>query len=218
MGVFDSIKARLGIKAALPPRTMARQLSKSTNRSDDNKFRYTYKSGELTFEDYDEMLKDPQIKAGYELIRMFLLSRELHITPASEDDADVEIADAIEDMIGNMSYPIRKIRNDMYSALIYGFSVSEIIWEVDEAGETIDLKRIRPIPISTLSDCFRYDDSGDLITIVQTPDDGDEIEIPAEKCLVYTYDEQFGNREGTSILDGVYDNWYMKQKILFLLP
>ena len=54
---------------------------------------------------------------------------------------------------------------------------------------------------------------GDVEKVIQTVDD-EEIEIPAEKCLIYTYDEKFGNRYGTSILDGVYDNWYQKQKIL----
>jgi hypothetical protein len=55
---------------------------------------------------------------------------------------------------------------------------------------------------------------GDVETIVQRVDNEEPIRIPAEKCLIYTYDEQFGDREGTSILDAVYDNWYQKQKIL----
>jgi hypothetical protein len=101
----------------------------------------------------------------------------------------------------------------MYTALIYGYSVSEFIWGMDEGEEFISIKRIRPIPIDTLEDCFKYDDNGDVETIIQTVDN-EEIEIPAEKCLIYTYDEKFGDRSGTSILDGVYDNWYMKQKIL----
>ena len=214
MGIVQRIRASLGITAALPASTMTRQLSKSTNVTNENTFRYIYKNGELTYEDYEEMLKDPQIKSGYELIRMFLLSRKLHITPATDEESDIEIAEAIENMIMNMKYPMRKIRNDMYSALIYGYSVSEIIWEADDAGETIDLRRIRPIPISTLEDCFNYDDYGDLKEIEQTVDGEDPIFIPAEKCLIYTYDEKFGDRRGTSILDGVYENWFNKQKLI----
>lgn len=215
MGIVQRIRASLGITAALPASTMTRQKSKSTNLSkDDNTFRYTYKNGDLTYEDYDEMLKDPQIKSGYELIRMFLLSRNIHITPASDDPSDIEIADALESMLDNMAYPMRKIRNDLYSALVYGYSVSEIIWESDEAGTQIDFKRIRPIPISTLEDCFNYDEYGDLTEIIQTVDGEDPIQIEAEKCLVYTYDEKFGDRRGTSILDGVYENWFNKQKLI----
>jgi len=214
MGIVQRIRSSLGITAALPASTMTRQMSKSTNVSDDNIFRYVHKNGDLTYEDYEEMLKDPQIKSGYELIRMFLLSRNINITAASEDPSDIEIAESLESMLDNMSYPLRKVRNDLYSALIYGYSVSEIIWEADDAGNQIDFKRIRPIPISTLQDCFKYDDNGDLETIVQTVDSEDPIEIPAEKCLVYTYDETFGDRRGTSILDGVYENWFNKQKLI----
>ena len=218
MGVMQRIRASLGIKAkTLTPAQMTGQRSKSINRQDPfgNMFSsLAYKGDELGYEDYERMLEDPQIKSGFELIRMFLLSRKLIITPASEDEQDVEIAEILEDMFDDMKYPMRKIRNDLYTAIIYGYSVGEVIWEPEEDSSLIKISRIRPIPISTLKDCFRYDDNGDLDAIVQTIEGEDEIEIPAAKCLVYTYDEKFGNREGTSILDAVYDNWFMKQKLL----
>jgi len=211
MGVFDSVRLRLS--AALSPKQMTQQYSRSKNVNPDQSFTLKYKGDDLNYEDYDKMLMDPQIKSGYELIRMFLLSRKIVVTPAGDMPEDIEIAEALEKMLKDMKYPMRKVRNDMYSALIYGYSVSEIVWGMDEDDELIGIERIRPIPIDTLEDCFRYDDMGDVETIVQTIDD-EEIEIPADKCLIYTYDEQFGNRYGTSILDGVYDNWYTKQKIL----
>jgi hypothetical protein len=205
------------IEASLSPQQMTRQYSKPNPELSGTNEMFTnlsYKRDELCYEDYDKMLTDPQIKSGYELIRMFLLSRKLIVTPASDDPNDTEVADVLDKMLSDMKYPMRKVRNDMYSALIYGYSVSEIIWGADEDGERIGIDRIRPIPIDTLEDCFEYDDKGDLKTVNQTVDNSDPVKIPAEKCLIYTYDEQFGNREGTSILDGVYDNWYMKQKIL----
>jgi hypothetical protein len=215
MGLFDTIRYRLA--AALSPEQMTRQVSKS-NLADNwqnQMFGVSYKSeGELDFEDYDKMLMDPQIKSGFELIRMFLLSRKLKITPASEDEKDVEIADTLEEMINTMKYPMRKVRNDIYTAIIYGYSISEIIWGMDEGDEYMTIKRIRPIPIETIQKPFKYNDEGDVEEIVQTVDDEDPIKIDPAKCLIYTYDEKFGNREGTSILDGVYENWFMKQKIL----
>ena len=211
MGLFDTVRVRLA--AALSPKQMTTQYSKSKLQDDNVAFSLQYKGTDLDFEDYDKMLMDPQIKSGYELIRIFLLSRKLIVTPASEDEADIEIADELESMLDGMKYPMRKVRNDMYSAIVYGYSVSEIVWGMEDGDELISVDRIRPIPIDTLQHCFRYDEDGDVETIVQTVDD-EEIEIPGEKCLIYTYDETFGNRYGTSILDGVYDNWYQKQKIL----
>jgi hypothetical protein len=211
MGVLDGLRLRLS--AALSPQQMSRQYSKSKLENDQIAFSLQYRGTELNFEDYDKMLMDPQIKSGYELIRMFLLSRKVIINPASEDEQDVEIANSLEVALDNMKYPMRKVRNDMYSAIVYGYSVSELVWGMDDKTEQITMERIRPIPIDTIEHCFRYDDMGDVETVIQTVDE-EEIEIPADKCLIYTYDETFGNRYGTSILDGVYDNWYMKQKIL----
>ena len=205
------------VEAALSPQQMTRQYSKPNPKLSGTNEMFMglkYRSDKLTYEDYNKMLRDPQIKSGYELIRMFLLSRKLIVTPADDSEEAVEIAETLQDMLNDMVYPMRKVRNDMYSALIYGYSVSEIIWKAEEDGNLIKMERIRPIPIDTLEDCFEYDDNGDVEYIKQIVDNSDPIMIPAEKCLIYTYDEQFGDREGASILDGVYDNWYMKQKIL----
>ena len=216
MGVLDSVRLRLS--AALAPNQMIGQLSKPrpVPESDfGNMFGLSYQEEKLTYEDYDKMLMDPQIKSGYELIRMFLLSRQLIITPASDSPENDEIADALDKMIDCMDYPMRKVRNDIYSALPYGYSVSEIIWEAEEDTEAVRIARIRPISIDTLPHPFIYnEETGELETILQTVDDNDPIEIPAEKCLVYSYDECFGDRMGTSILDAVYENWFQKQKLL----
>ena len=213
MGVLSNVRLRLS--AALSPKQMTQQISrpKTSLTGTDEMFHLQYNDDSLGYEEYDKMLRDPQIKSGFELLRMFLLSRKIVVTAASEEEQDVEIAQKLEDMLKDMKYPMRKVRNDMYSALIYGYSVSEIVWGMQDGEEQIQIERIRPIPISTLENCFRYDEMGDLDEIVQTVDD-EEIPIDADKCLVYTYDEQFGDRKGTSILDAVYDNWYQKQKIL----
>ena len=213
MGVLSNVRLRLS--AALSPQQMTQQVSrpKQSLTGTNEMFQLQYHDDELGYEDYDKMLRDPQIKSGFELLRMFLLSRKIVVNAASEEQLDVDIAQALSDMLAEMKYPMRKVRNDMYSALLYGFSVSEIIWGMKEGDEHIKIERIRPIPIDTLENCFRYDEMGNLEKIIQTVND-EEIEIDADKCLVYTYDEQFGDREGMSILDAVYDNWYMKQKIL----
>ena len=205
------------LEAAMSPEQMTRQYSKPNPKLSGTNEMFSnllYKRDELGVEDYNKMLRDPQIKSGYELIRMFLLSRKIIVNPSDDSEEAVDIADTLEQMLQDMDYPMRKVRNDMYSALIYGYSVSEIIWKATEDGNQIGIERIRPIPIDTIEDCFEYDDKGDVENIVQHVDNEEPIKIPAEKCLIYTYDECFGDREGKSILDGVYDNWYMKQKIL----
>ncbi|MDO9159222.1 MAG: DUF935 family protein [Burkholderiaceae bacterium] len=201
------------IRAAMSPNQMTQQYSRPRNTSTNNDlFNYTYKKEGLKISDYEDMLRDPQIKSGFELIRMFLLSRKLIVTPASKEEKDKDIADKIEKTLNNMKYPLRKVRNDMYSALPYGYSVSEVVYTKQETQDYIGIERIRPIPIDTLEDCFEYDGQGDVVKVIQKVSNED-IEIPAEKCLIYTYDEQFGDRDGNSILDALYDIWYWKQKL-----
>lgn len=213
MGMFDNMRYRLA--AALSPKQMTQQISKPSLKAGNTDDWLVYRDDKLGYDDYDKMLKDPQIKSGYELIRMFLLSRKIVVTPASDSPEDVKIAEKLEDMFNHMDYSFRKVRNDMYSALIYGYSVGEIVWGADEDDDIIKIKRIRPIPIDTIEDPFEYDDMGNLVDVIQKdPEGGDEIRIPAEKCLIYSYDEKFGDRRGQSLLDAVYDNWYMKQKLL----
>lgn len=202
------------IRAGLSGKEITTQYSRPrhTSKHEDYLFTQPYKKTDLTYEDYQEMLRDPQIKSGFELIRALLLSRKLIITPASDEEEDIEIAAKIERTLNNMTYPLRKVRNDIYTAIQYGYSVSELIYTPREDNDYIGFERIRPIPIDTLTDCFRYNDTGDVETVVQTVDNED-ISIPAEKCLIYTYNEEFGDRAGTGLLDALYDIWYRKQKL-----
>jgi hypothetical protein len=211
MSFLDTMRYKL--KAALSPSQMVRQQSRPNIKKKDDWI--NYKQDGLGWEDYDKMLKDSQIKSGYELLRTFLLSRKLIVTPSDDTPESEEISKDLESMLYGMKYPLRKVRNDIYTAIVYGYYVGEIIWGLNEDNDRIDIKRIRPIPIDTLEDCFVYDDNGDLEKIKQQdPEGGDDIEIDPDKCLIYTYDEQFGDRSGNSILDAVYDNYFMKQKLL----
>lgn len=212
MGIFNRVK--MTIQAALSPGQMQGQRSKKKKTWQTDMFGVEYNPDDLKLDDYIAMMKDSQVKAGLDLITMFLLSRNLTITPASEDPKDVEIADFVQESLDGMDYPMRKVRKDIYSALAFGYSVSEIVWKFDDKSKKIVFGKIKPIPTETLENCFKYDDNGDVETVKQDIGDGDPITIPAEKCLIYTYDEQFGNRYGRSILNPVYDNWYQKMKVL----
>lgn len=177
-------------------------------------FQGSYNPDDLDYTDYDEMLKDPQIKAAERLIIYSLLSRKFNVTPASEDPEDVEIADFVRENLTNLRTPFRQVRKDLYSAIPYGFSVSEVNYKYKEDQGRITIDTIRPIHISTIfHDCFDYDEYGDVIQVNQ--DIGTEvIPIPAEKCIIFAFDETFGNKYGKSILQSCYDNHFMKHQIL----
>ena len=69
---------KLELEAALSAQQMQKQYSQPKYKSEDtSKFNLIFKRDGLDYEDYEKMLRDPQIKSGFELIRMFLLSRKL---------------------------------------------------------------------------------------------------------------------------------------------
>lgn len=174
----------------------------------------SYNPDKLNYKDYDEMLRDPQIKAAERLITYSLLSKRFIITPASEDPQDVEIADFVRENLNNMRTPFRQVRKDLYTAIPYGFAVSECNFKFDDNKGKIVFDSIRGIDIETLWDnCFDYDEFGDVKQIVQNTGT-EKIPIPAEKCVIFAFDETFGNKYGRSILHACYDDHFMKHQIL----
>jgi hypothetical protein len=179
-----------------------------------NMFDATYNPDELNYNDYQEMLRDPQIKAAERLIVYSLLSKKFHITPASERPEDVEIADFVREVFNNLKTPFRQVRKDLYSAITFGFAVSEVNYEfVDYIGKIV-IESIRGVDIETLwRDCFTYDQYGNVKTVTQTIG-LDKISIPGDKCIIFAFDELFGNKYGRSILRACYDDHFMKHQIL----
>lgn len=216
MSILTPLRHRLA--AALSPNQMTQQLSRPEGSWLDKMYGGTYKSNpdDRTYTDYDEMYRtDPQIRGVTNLINQLLLSRQLIITPMDDTPQAKEQAEFIEECLRDMDYPLRQVRADIYSAVQYGYSVSEIIYRAPtDTQSRITLRKIRPLDIETIQDCFRLDEEGDVEEILQTMIDGEDVKIPREKCLVYTHNERFGNPYGTSLYQSVYDNWYAKRKII----
>lgn len=180
--------------------------------------RFFFNSGGK-IKDYKRMTRDDaQIKSALDLIINAQLGKDFVVTPAGEEDQDVEVANFIDNMIRSMDLPMRRVRQDMLTALPYGKSVSEIVFDYDntltEDGR-IKWKLIRTIHIDSLNeqDWIEYDKQGDPTWVVQTDNDGKKIRIPAEKTMIYAYDMEFGDYNGRSILQAVYDHWFMKKKV-----
>jgi hypothetical protein len=176
---------------------------------------YKENPDDRTYTDYDEMYRtDPQIRGGTNLITQLLLSRKLVVTPSDDTPEAKEQAEFIEQCLDDMDYPLRQVRTDLYTAIQYGYAVGEKVFRYDDESGKIVIKKIRPLDIQTIPDCFKLDEEGEVIEVVQKGTDEGDIPIPIEKCVKYTHGERFGNPYGTSLYQSVYDNWYQKRKIL----
>lgn len=209
-----------GLEAEQSPRMKpadTRQLSKPREKWIKNMFGGIYNPDPKTYHDYRRIMKDPQVKLARRLIRSYLLSKNYYITPASDDPNDVEIKEFVNTALKNMDIDMREVRKHLLSAMDYGYAVSEIVWKILTDGR-VGIGKIKGLQIETLENCFETDDLGEILNVIQTfLGQIDPTPIPAEKCLIYTFEGETGNPYGESIYRELNDPVFLKKKILLML-
>ena len=157
---------------------------------DDNEKPIPYKTGL-------SILRDTQVATGFDILKYLLSSKKWILTNTEED---TEVYDFIYDMLTNMDTEINTVVKQMTSAIMWGYNVHELIFDVNDEGKII-IKDIIPIHIKTLQDKpFTYNEStGELVSIHQTVGKYD-IEIPEYKCLLYSFGSLYDELEGHGLL------------------
>lgn len=141
------------------------------------------------------ILRDTQVATGFDIIKYLLSSKQWILTNPNEDE---EAYDFIHDMLQNMETELNTIVKQMTSAIGWGFSVHEILYDVKDGR--IIVKDAIPIHIKTLQNKpFVYDDNGDLVAIHQVSKNG-EAEIPINKVLLYSFNSLYDEKEGHGLL------------------
>lgn len=160
------------------------------NRDDVTDTRIDYRTGM-------SILRDTQVGTGFDILKYILSSKKWILT--NPDEENTEIYDMVYDMLTNMNVDMTTIVKQMISAIMWGFNVHEQLYTVKNGY--IIVSGTVPVHIKTLqNDPFIYDkDTGDLIAICQTVDNT-EIEIPIDKCLLYSFGSQYDEKEGHGLL------------------
>lgn len=156
----------------------------------------------LSYKQYRDIMKDPQVKVGLEILKYFLISKNYVLTSDSDDEISIEITDFIQESLDNMETPFRDVIKNILTAMKYGHSVQEKVYTLNSENR-ITIKGIYPIHIKTLqNDPFIRDDKGEIQAIHQESMYG-TVDIPIDKCLLYSYDKEFDEIEGNSILNEI---------------
>ena len=156
----------------------------------------------LTYKQYRDIMKDPQVKVGLEILKYFLISKNYVLTSDSDDEISIEITDFIQESLDNMETPFRDVIKNILTAMKYGHSVQEKVYTLNSENR-ITIKGIYPIHIKTLqNDPFIRDDKGEIQAIHQESMYG-TVDIPIDKCLLYSFDKEFDEIEGNSILNEI---------------
>ena len=143
------------------------------------------------------ILRDTQVSTGFEILKYLLSSKQWILTDPNEED-DSTIYEFINEMLKGMDTELNTVVKQMCSAVMWGFNVHEIIYDVLD-GRLI-CKDLVPIHIKTLQNQpFVYDDDGELVAIHQQYQGGD-VEIPINKVLLYSYNNPYDEHEGQGLL------------------
>ena len=142
------------------------------------------------------ILRDTQVSTGFEIIKYLLSSKQWILT--NPNDEDTTIYDFVNEMLKDMDTELNTIVKQMTSAMMWGFNVHEIIYDVEDGRLVV--KDLVPIHIKTLQNHpFVYDDDGELVAIHQQYQGGD-VEIPINKCLLYSYNSPYDEHQGQGLL------------------
>lgn len=180
--------------------------------------------GRLSFDQIEYLLMDSQVKVAYQIVESLLLSREFTLVRADDSDEAGGVFEFVDGALRGMRVDLRGLRKELYRALLYGFSVNEVLYGFRD-GRVVPLDVV-PVHPATLQgeDCWVYDEgSGEFLGVRQDLGGSDFVFdanvgrgelIPREKLLIYSFDAAHGLVEGESILREVYDHVDMKQAAL----
>lgn len=165
----------------------------------------------------------------YNILTLPILSNDFEFVPAPEDavkQGDAEVhpqRDFVEDCLtlppykGGMTTPINLVMADMLRAVVEGFRLFEIVWRLDAQGRIVPKKLASREP-NTLT--LLRDDRGGFAGAKQNAYIGDkyksDIEIPVERCFLFTFGKEKNNIEGESAFRAAYYHYDKKHRAYYL--
>jgi SPP1 gp7 family putative phage head morphogenesis protein len=163
---------------------------------------------------YESMMKDAEIEECINTLKTIRLSTGWQIKAASDNAKDKEIADFVEFNLKNVEGSFDDDLREIMSAIEYGISINELVWDVEEKGRWKGKIVLRSIKSKNPKYFNIYTDDFDNIRengIVNISAFGYGEQYPTEKFVIYSFNKQFENIWGTSRLRALYDLWFLKQ-------
>jgi phage gp29-like protein len=171
-------------------------------------------TGSSALETYNKMRRsDGVVKAALLACELPIRAANWYVTPASEDEKDIEVADFVShNLFEAMSITWDDFLRQALLCLPFGFSVFEKVFKpVDFNGQQmIGWKKFSPRLQTTI---FQWETESGEDGITQQLVTGRRVSIPIEKLLIFTYQKEGDNWLGTSILRSAYRSWFFKSHI-----
>lgn len=167
-----------------------------------------FNQADFDLEVFEKMMKDGQVKAGLDIIKLSVTARGFTLT--GDDPQTKEYAEFIMENFETIRGNMEDVLGEMLTALEYGFSCTEKVFDYDKKTGKIVLKKMKVLNPHNLS--VKTDRYGDLVYVKQRIG-SKEIKLDAHKVIWYAHDKKFGDPYGNSVLRTPYKHWFMKDKM-----
>lgn len=159
---------------------------------------------------YDEMRRrDPTIRTMWNALVMLSRTAQWYFEPESESAEDRAAADFLDDCLHDMSHTPADAIEDALTCVMFGWSWLEICYKRREEREGYIGWRKWAVRRQSSFHKWQFDETGGLQALVQRPaPDYEEITIPIQKSLHFTFQRDGGNPEGLALLESLYETWY----------
>lgn len=157
--------------------------------------------------EYERMLDtDETVSAAFYFLTLAVIS---FLGEYTHPDKKIEnfVYDCFEGMDGSLTLACE----DILSAVWAGYSATEIVWKPNGRNLVLDyLATYHPYSVT-----FHVNERGRLQMVRQINQlEALGADIPAEKCLVFSYRKRFNNYYGKSAFKPIRKNWLLKDAVL----
>ena len=176
---------------------------------------------------FREMSDDPIVAATDQAIRMVIRRVAAHAEPGGESAADIEASEFLAQAMDDMSMSWSDTIDNVLTMFRNGFQLAELVYKKRtgpdrEPASKYDDGRIGWRKWTFLAgdsldrgEPWLFDEHGGLQGCRQTPytSNGESVEIPIEKLLLFLTTTENANPEGKSLLRAMHSSWHFKHNL-----
>ena len=174
--------------------------------------------------DYIDMqINDGEVRGIVRLLTLPVISTPIHIVPAENDNGERDFIEAVlmsPPELGGMTTPLPFVVADMARAIFEGFRLYEKVAQIIPDGpykNKVGWRKLAPRDAQTIA--LKSDDHGGFDGAHQSATLGMktiEIDIPKEKCMLFTFQKQMNWLYGESILRTAFYHYDKKHKLYYI--
>jgi hypothetical protein len=170
---------------------------------------------------YDKMRRsDGGVRSTLRGVKTPVLAARWFVEPGGDKDIDKKAAEFVwRNLTKEMSTPWAQTLTEALLMLDFGYYMFEKVWEnrvIDGEMRTV-LKKLGPRHPMDVKEWHFDLNGGPRAASMYAPswssNYNQEIIIPIDKLLVFSFDKEAGNIEGISVLRSAYKHWYYKEQL-----